>query len=78
MTCCMPTEVFGFNLRIDWLKSVRQKYAVLAKRKYSDVPDKQLQHAIQHYSSLQGAARVKAFYSSRGCPESPEEFLLNQ
>lgn len=45
MTCCMPTEVLGFNLETDWLKSMRQEHAVLAKQKYSDVPDKQLQHA---------------------------------
>lgn len=64
MTCCMPTEALGFNLETDWLKSMRQEHAVVGKQKYSDVPDKQLQHAIQRYSSLQGAARVKAFYGS--------------
>lgn len=58
------TQVLGINIEIRWLKSISQEYVVLAKEKYSDVPDKKLQHTIQCHSSLQDTARIKAFYSS--------------
>lgn len=64
MTCCMSTQVLGINTDIYWLKSISQEYVVLAKQKYSSVPDKKLQHTIQSHSSLWDTARIKAFYSS--------------